>query len=73
MATEVSATKQFAQKILDKLEQSKGSKLTKGEITAGITCSSSEWQAAIAHLLALGKVEGEGEKRNKRYKFIRAF
>ena len=71
MATEISAaTKQLAQKILNKLEQSDG-KLTKGEITAGMTCSSSEWQTAIAYLSTNGAIKSEGEKRGKRYGFVK--
>ena len=72
MAIEISAaTKQLAQKILNKLEQSKGEMLTKGEIVAGITCSSSEWQAAIAYLSEVGAINAEGEKRGKRYGFVK--
>ena len=72
MATEVSAnTKKIAQQIVNTLEKSKDKKLTKGEIAVHVSCSSSEWGAAIAYLTALGAINAEGEKRGKRYGFVK--
>jgi len=38
-----------------------------------VSCLSSEWGAAIAYLTALGAINAEGEKRGKRYGFVKKF
>jgi hypothetical protein len=72
MANETSAaTKQLAQKILDELERENGALFSKSGLAAGESCSSSEWQTAIAYLSTNGAIKSEGERRGKRYGFVK--